>query len=592
MLAADYIVGELVSGGIDTFFVLTGGAIAPLIDAISRNHNAQVYCFQHEQAASMAADGYYRATSRAACVAVTSGPGVQNIVNGLCGCFYDSVPALFISGQVNMKESLDSITSKPRQVGFQETPIVDCIRPFTKYVQKIVDVCDVAHQLASAVRAMNHGRRGPSLLDIPVNVQMTEMPLQVDPPQLEFAAAPLTRPVPVDFAVIADAIQRAQRPVFIVGDGARPAQRVLANLLKGMGVPVSVSWGGLDVLPYTKNHLGRHGVYGDRVANFAIQNADLLVILGSRLDTRQTGGQIAQFSTCSTKVMVDIDANEIEKLCERGMNIQFKCVMDVDYFVANLHPFLDCPVQCAAWLGTLRTWQQKYSCEPHESYQGYANPYEVLSRVNRLLPSDAIVAVDTGATLVWAYQTLRTTHFSQRIFSNLGNSSMGYALPAAIGAALGCPNRLVICIVGDGGFQQNIQELVTARHYNCNIKVFVFNNKGYGIIKQFQNAYLHGRHVATACNDIYGSNGAVNFVNVANAFGVSASKIDDSNIQDFDIASPGFHLYEVVLNENQGIQPKTDFGNSLENMSPKIDSRHDMILAPPPHREAGGWVKL
>lgn len=602
MLAVDFIVETLVGYGIDTFFVLTGGAVAPLVDAIARNANAKLHCFQHEQAASMAVDGYYRATGQAACVAVTSGPGVQNVLNGVCGCFYDSVPALFISGQVNMRESLDAIHAKPRQVGFQETPVIECFRPFTKYIQKIRSTNEVAFALREAVRMMQGGRKGPSLLDIPVDVQMST--LEDCTCLVLGCGAYNTKDIScvdgVDMNHVVHLVRSAVRPVILLGNGARNARQHVVKLLQCLHVPFTTSWGGLDLVPLSAVEqgmfLGAHGVYGDRVANFALQNADLLLVLGARLDTRQTGGNLEAFSTQSKKIMVDIDADEINKLLERGVNIAMGCKMDVGDFISQLLLLesMRKPADIAEWRNTMRQWIADYGVEKHAVFDGFVSPYELLLNLNGMLPSDAAVVVDTGATLVWAFQTLRAHTYDQRIFSNLGNSSMGYALPAAIGAAIGAPLRPIICIVGDGGFQQNIQELSTAAHYNLNIKVVILNNNGYGIIKQFQNSYLGGRHVATCSEDLYGvERKGVNFASVARAYGVPAQRITSCDQLTRDLfTAPGLAVYDVVIHELHGIEPKTDFGNSLENMSPYIESAAAMIVPAPPRLTVTGWVKL
>jgi len=609
VLVVDDIVQALCRAGVDTFFLLTGGAIAPFVDAVARFSGAKYYCVQHEQAASMAVDGYYRATGKPACVVVTSGPGVQNVLNGLCGCFYDSVPALFISGQVNMRESLDSIRAKPRQVGFQEMPVVDCFRPFTKYIQKVTTTDELAPALTEAVRMMMHGRKGPSLVDIPVNVQMSSVqcPPLVLPSCSTSADENGNNPSPSssssskkeeEIGRVVEMLRQAERPLFVLGDGARGAKSELASLLQQLQLPYTTSWGGLDVLPTIPVlSLGPHGVYGDRIANFALQNADLLVVLGARLDTRQTGGNLKAFSTRSRKVIVDVDANEFEKLGERGAPIDLGLAMDARDFVAQLHSALapiEQPLAIAEWRDKLKQWREKYGEEQRPTFDGFVSPYELLAKLDGLLPSDAIVAVDTGATLVWTFQTLRTRHSEQRVFSNLGNSSMGYALPAAIGAAIGAPERPVYCIIGDGGFQQNIQELATAAHYKLNIKVFVLNNSGYGIIKQFQNSYLGGRHVATTSEDLYGKAGpGIDFVAITRAYGVDAQRITATEqLQPELVTSPGLAVYDVNINEQQGIQPKTDFGNSLENMSPLLESAADMIVPPPPQLRVSGWVKM
>ena len=592
MLAAEYVVEQLARWGVDTFFVLTGGAIAPLIDAVASNSKVKYYCFQHEQAASMAADGYYRVTGKLACVMVTSGPGVQNILNGVCGCWFDSLPALFISGQVNMMESLDALKEAvPRQVGFQETPVVDCFKPFTKYCAKVRDIGELPDNLAKFFKSAISGRKGPSLLDFPVNVQMSDLVApfgDFGDTAVHFADL-ATYEVPVSTYLLS-----AMRPLFVLGEGARASKDGILELSARLKIPYTLSWSALDLAPWDSPlNLGTHGVYGKRVANFALQNADLLIILGSRLDTRQTGGKLVNFSRESKKIMVDIDKNEALKLVERGCRIdEFHCC-DVGTFLKKIEDFERDESQTSRWLQTIQDWISSFGTEVRPEFPGFVSPYRLIGRLSERFPVDAIIVVDTGATLVWTYQSLQCRE-GIRVFSNLGNSSMGYALSASVGAALGDPSRPVYCIIGDGGMQQNIQELATAIRYNLNIKIMVFNNNGFGIIKQFQNSYLHGRHVATSREEIYGARG-IDFCGISRAYGVPAVSIksdDDIEKISAQLSTPDLILYDILVHENQGIQPKTDFGNSLCNMSPFIDKAHEMIAPALPRIATGGWQKL
>jgi len=276
--------------------------------------------------------------------------------------------------------------------------------------------------------------------------------------------------------------------------------------------------------------------------------------------------------------------------------IEVGLVMDVHDFVLQLSslPSMAKPLAVPEWRDKIVLWSAKYGIEKRPVFENFVSPYDLLVKVNSLLPSDAVVAVDTGATLVWAYQSLRARTPDQRIFSGLGNSSMGHAFPAAIGAAVAAPHRPVFCIIGDGGFQQNIQELATAKHYNLNIKVFVLNNSGYGIIKQFQNAYLGGRHVAATSEDIYGTSGrGLDFAAITGAYGVTAHRISslDQMLPEL-VTTPGLAVYDVIVHELHTMQPKTDFGNSLENMWPFLDSATDMVVPPPPQIKVKGWVKV
>lgn len=597
MFIADVIVRCLEERGIDTFFVLTGGAIAPLVDAVGRSTTSQYYCFQHEQAASMAAEGYFRACGRVACVLVTSGPGVQNILNGVCGCYYDSIPALFISGQVNRKESLMNLTCKPRQAGFQEMPIDTLFSEFTKYCCTMDSCLNVHNQLDRAIQSMLQGRRGPSVLAIPVDIQMS--PASNIPQTMSNMTIP-SQPERLDRSTLerlVDMMSESHRPLCLVGQGCRESSTSLQEFLKEWRLPCSSSWAAMDFVSIADDaiggghFLGTHGVYGDRLANMCIQNADLMLVLGCRLDNRQTGGNVGIFSPESKKIMVDFDVNELDKFQDRGMHIDLKINTTMAAFFQSIQEFQAPTMDLSAWNQVIQDWKIFFEDSEAYKYEKKMSPYSIFQKVNHMLPEDAVVVTDTGATLAWCFQTIRPRYPSQKMFSNFANSSMGYGLCAAIGAAIALPSRPIYCVCGDGGLQQNIQELVTCHRYHLNIKVLVMNNGGYGIIKQFQNAYLGGRQTASNLTDIYGTS-RIHFWRVAEAYGVCGYLVqseDDLNI----LQSPGFSLLDFHIDENEEIVPKVVFGNSLENMSPFLDSIQDkMLTTPNSPKKPKGWVTL
>jgi len=556
------VVDELANCGIDTYFLVTGGAIAPFVDAVGTSSRVRYYCFQHEQAAAMAAEGYYRASGKVAAVLVTSGPGVQNIVNGLCGCWYDSIPCLFITGQVSSKESLDTINSRPRQVGFQEMPVVEMLKTFTKFASKIQVSDQVSSIFSDAISSMLNGRPGPALIDFPVNIQMemSQVPLVHFTIQRE-KFSPFDVP-----DTVYDMISSAERPVVILGNGARGT-----DFTSWIKVPFVTTWAAVDLVSHDHPlRVGSLGVYGDRVANYAVQNADLLVILGSRLDTRQTGGNLGLFSRHSKRIMVDIDAAEMTKLDERGFPIDIKLNGRVSEFIdrVTMKP-------CSTWVSTLDTWKTEFGVETTRE----GNVYPFLT--NLKLPSECIIIPDQGGNLIWTMQSLRLTE-GQRLFTNLGNSSMGWALPAAIGAAIGTNGRVpIVCIEGDGGIQMNIQELRTLAKLNLPVTVVVLNNEGYGIIRQFQDSYFGSRHIATSRDEVVSG---IDFVKVAEAYGLQGRRTLDV---DFTAAPV---LYDAPIDMTQRIFPKLEFGNALENMTPYRTDLHRYMIVPPAEPNlATGW---
>ena len=563
MNTCDYIIETLYLNGIDTYFVITGGAIVPFINAIARNPKVKYYCFQHEQSAAMAAEGYYRASGKTAGVVVTSGPGVQNILNGVCGCWYDSIPAFFISGQVNTKEDLSNFKSNPRQTGFQEMPVAKMFEDVTKKSLHVPELSQLEGVLKELLTELKTPRYGPVLMDLPVNLQMSSIE------NVNINLITHSRRVTPQYD-ISEYLYKSKRPVVVFGHGVKlaGAEKEAMMFIEKTGIPFLVSWGAFDLC--ASDHplrVGSPGVYGDRVANYAIQNADLIISIGSRLDSRQIGGSGPMFSPHSKKIMVDIDIEEINKMPEKGVEIDLGIVSDAKNFFDSviIDGYRDddtMGIRIRLWANKINEWKQKYSEE--KSREGDSAVYDYLTTFFNDLPDDCIIIPDQGGNLVWTMQSAILKE-GQKLFTNFGNSSMGYALPAAIGAAIGSGKK-IYCIDGDGGFQMNIQELLTVKKYDLPIEIIILNNNGYGIIKQFQDSYFNSKYVATSKSEVFG--GDVDFVKIAEAYGVKT-------------------LQDIPIPETQKIYPKLEFGNSLENMTPYIDFEKDMIVPVPPKKKLG-----
>ena len=617
MKGCDVIVDLLISLGVDTYFVLTGGAIVPFIDAVGRRNNeTTLVAFQHEQAAAMAAEGYWRESGRLPAVLVTSGPGIQNVLNALCGCFYDSVPLLVISGQVNTSESLDAISSRPRQRGFQEMPVVESFGHFCKYAKKIKYVHDLfGHEIfdvfTTAYEAATTPRFGPVLIDLPVNIQMCEVFTELERPvpfnQKDVLKKRVNSHAQAKCEKVLDLLLSAARPLVVFGAGVRASgSRDLAHeFIDQFKIPFCTSWGAKDLFDdANSNNCGCIGVYGSRAANFAVQNCDVLWILGSRLDTRQTGGNLARFAATAKKVMVDIDSEEIGKLVEKGCQIHFPIVLELKLFfctVLSRKNTFDSgrETKLSTWTKKTQEWKATYANAAVDSQKKYElngdipcvlNAYLFLERLDAKLPVNTTVVPDTGAALCWTMQSLKVKS-GMRVYANLGNSSMGFAFPCCLGSAFGSKNP-VVCISGDGGFQLNIQELKTAVDYNLPVKIFVLNNSGYGIITQFQDSYFEQRYYATRFTPI-------DFVSIAKGYGMSAIRI--SELTDIDIvlekvfAYEGPILVDVCIQATQKIYPKLEFGNSLEHMTPFIplhELENIMITEVATRIEPKGWVRV
>lgn len=588
--ALEFLIDCLIYNNIDTFFLVTGGAIVPTVDYIGTNNNAKYYCFQHEQSAAMAAESYYRTTGKLGVVLSTSGPGAQNLLNGICGCWYESIPCLFITGQVSTYESINSIKSNPRQLGFQEMPVVDSFKPFTKYIKQIT-TNTIKEDLQQAIYSIFEGRPGPSLLDFPVDIQLSEVDLNMF--IIEKQKPKTNENILHSINILKNKLNDSKRPLLLLGHGIRLADAIndIRELVDKLDIPFVVSWGGFDLIEHNHhNFIGTIGVYGSRGGNFAIQNCDLLISIGSRLDTRQTGGDLKTFSRNSYKVMVDIDPNEIYK--GRGLNIDLPINYDAKIFINSCLDILEPITLEKEWKEYCTGWKN-LNLDKRELKTDVLTSYEFLEELNTHLDEEAIVIPDEGGHLVWSMQSLKSKS-KQQIFSNFGNSSMGYGLPAAIGAAINT-NKQVVCIDGDGGFQMNIQELQTIKHYDLPIKIFIMNNNCYGIIKQFQDAYFDSRYIATEQKDY----SAPDFVKIANAYGIKAVEANKNNYKEIinlALKEKGSILINVIIDREQKLTPKLEFGNPLEDMSPYLDDKSiqdNMIIPMIPRKDnTKGWVNI
>lgn len=550
---SDFILNVLVERGVDTVFGITGGFIAPLFEAFHDRKDIRYICTQHEQAAAMAADAYARLKGFG-CAIATSGPGGTNMLTGIACSWFDSIPVLYITGQVPTYEARKTAV---RQRGFQETDIVSIVKPVTKYASQVSNPRNVIYELDRAIWEARSGRPGPVLLDFPMDVLRAEMP---DDP-LRFY--PPTKPKPQIAREVSEAariLMEARRPVIVYGQGARHARKELLEFIELTDVPCLPSWAALDLIPHDhKLFISQFGIYGSRAGNFTVQNADLILAIGTRLDTRMTG---KDFAPKAKKVVVDLDIDEAMKC-----NPDVMVIADTkDFLDAILPTFRD--MACfgvgratpEVWHKQIAAWKAKYPIANEK-----IRPPEPIRLLMDMLPPDAIVVADAGANLSWVHQLFHARG-TQRLFSAYGNSPMGYALPAAIGA-WAATGKAPVCIIGDGGIQMNIQELQTLAHYNIPVKIFVINNHGYGIMKQFQEEIFDSHYEASEENNPI-------FTKVAAAYGITAWQILDQSYADFVILSALKEripfLVDMDVDPRARIFPKCTFGNPLHNQSPLL----------------------
>jgi len=543
-------------------FLVTGGACAFIIDAIGQNATVDYVCFQHEQAAAMAADSIWRVSGEVGVTVATSGPGATNLITGIASSWFDSIPTLHITGQVNDAESISFLGVNVRQGGFQETGIVEMVSPITKLAIQVHSVGELGKSLRKGLELATTGRMGPVLVDVPINVQKELVSSQVWSDTLK-AFAPFQDCVVVDWSVIERFFLDSERPLVVIGAGAASAgaARAIQFWCEKRGIPYVASWGAMPHLDRS-HHLyqGTQGVYGTRVANWAVQAADHILVLGSRLDNRQRTGNPNAYAPFAKVLALDIDSEELGKY-KRQSNFQ---VLQADLRKWGHGPEIQCHRQATwlTWLNLLALHQQ--TTDPGTSaavVTGELNPYDAIAALQARFPQGTIVASDTGANLCWTYQAYRPD--DSFIFTSYGNSPMGYSLPAAIGAQIALPDRPVWCFIGDGGLQMNIQELQTLVYYNLPIVIVIFNNSGYGIIKQFQDSYMDSRYEATGRG--YSQ---PNFKKISAAYGIKYVCVKDLlGIQEMDLSKLPL-IVDLIIPEGALITPKTEMDRFLHDQFP------------------------
>ncbi|MDQ2084631.1 thiamine pyrophosphate-binding protein [Xanthobacteraceae bacterium Astr-EGSB] len=561
MTGAEYIAEFLARVGSNQVHLLTGGACAFLVDAVARHPELRYTCFQHEQSAAMAADAVWRTSGKVGVAMATSGPGATNLITGIACSYFDSIPTIHITGQVNQREGSAYHGANVRQSGFQETKIAEMVRPITKYAVMVTSGEELRRELAKAFEIATEGRRGPVLLDVPMDVQQVEiegdliLPKSADIPALEPSAV----------EDLQQTLSAARRPVVLWGGGVGLAgveDAVLAWLGRA-GLPFVSSWAGLTYFDHDHaGFVGQIGVYGNRGANFVLQNADTVIVLGSRLDNRQRSGNSRNFACGATVHVVDVDEEELKKYRNDGYRATHLDFRNLPQVLAELKvPAPD--EEWGAYVGRMKG--RYFGKETSSSAQrlNTLSPYDVVRKMNEVIDHDAIVIGDTGAAICWLHQAFKVK--AHRLFTAGGNSPMGYAVPAAIGAKLEAPTRQVVSYNGDGGFQLNLQELQTIKHLDLDIAIVVMNNGSYGIIKQFQDSYLEHRY--SASRDGYST---PDFGKVAEAYGLRYARIERIDQITPDLFSGGAIVIDVMLSEHTLIEPKLEMGRPINDQFPYL----------------------
>ncbi len=558
---SDYIFKYLTGIGVTDLFMISGGGAMHLVDSVGQNKKLKYVCPHHEQAAASAAEGYTRASGKMGVVVVTSGPGGTNALTGVIGQWLDSIPCLYLSGQVKFETTIASQPGlKLRQLGDQEINIVDIVKPVTKYAVMVTDPKSIRYHLEKAIYLATQGRPGPVWLDLPLNVQAA----LIDERQLRGFKTPAKKSAKSlnnKIKTVIKKLKQARRPVIVAGHGIRLAGAPVPfrRLIDKLRIPVVTTFNGFDLLPTDDQLLiGHPGTIGDRAGNFAVQNADFLLELGSRNNIRQVSYNWPAFAREAYKVVVDIDQAELDKPTVKA---ELPISVDVNEFLTELNRQLKSS-NLPDWRGWLKWCQARKAKYPvvsdraKETASGLIEPYSFVQQLTQALTGREIIVAGNGTACVVLFQA-GIVKQGERIFWNSGCASMGYDLPAAIGASIAAPGRPVICLAGDGSLQMNIQELQTVAYQRLPLKLFVLNNYGYISIKQTQDAFFGGHRVAccpktgVSCPDI---------IKVAAAYGLKTAVIADrSKLQEqikAVLSRPGPLVIEVRLEPTYQFQPK------------------------------------
>lgn len=540
-------------------FVVTGGACAFIVDALAQDPESGYVCFQHEQAAAMAADAVWRTTGKVGVTVATSGPGATNLITGIACSWFDSIPSLHITGQVNQAESSEAIGAEVRQAGFQETNIVKMVSPITKLALKVHSPSELAAALPAALNSAISGRMGPVLLDVPMDVQKALIEDE------DWYAALRSIPNRNSSNTSADLglfLEGGRRPLVLIGAGSALSGSALQvqDWCEESGIPYVCSWGALSYIDRSLDGFqGAIGVYGSRHANWAVQATDRLLVLGSRLDNRQRTGNPAAFAPFASVIVVDIDPEELKKF--RGLPLYETIEADLGP-VSELLGNSPNSANFDTWRHSLREHKVSTADGMEISVRpGELNPYESVLHMQHHIPEDAIVVSDCGANLCWVYQSFGP--HGSFLFTAGGNSPMGYSLPAAIGAQIVNPKKPVWCFIGDGGLQMNIQELQTIVHYKLPIRIVILNNHGYGIIKQFQDAYFDGRHEASGTGYSLPDFGVI-----ASAYGIPCLDLHSTKEIDRLSLPSGPVVLNVHLPQHALITPKVEMDRFIHDQFP------------------------
>lgn len=555
MKLADFVASYIATISPRVYGVCGAGAMH-LNDAIANHPSIRVISMQHEQAAAMAAECDARVTGEIRVVSVTTGPGGTNAMTGVACAYVDSIPMLVIAGQVTTATMIGH--SGLRQLGMNELDVVSMMRPITKYAVTVREPHLIEYHLKRAVYHATHGRKGPVFVEIPLDVQAAE----IDPDNLDtFNAFELSTPDNLQYlkemaAEVMRALAKAKRPVVIIGNGVRLAGAIadFKRAFLHLGIPIVSSWGAADIIRTDHpNYIGRCGIFGDRASNFAVQGADLIIAMGTRLSVAQIGHASHLFAPKAKKIVIDVDQHEV---CRKPtVKADVGVVADVKEFLEQFWPQLLADLY-VAWLDHCRMLKDRYPPVVGNPAWG-VNSYFFVDQLSQHLQPDAVVVTDVGFCFIPVMQALNLRS-EQRLIHSAGVSPMGWGIPASIGAAFAAPGRQVVCLTGDGGAMMNLQDLQTIAHHQLPIAIFVFENNGYATMKIAQNNHFNREVMSGPRSGM----SLPDFTKLAKAFGIYFVEFNRQNMLAdslkgiFDVASQGPVMAVMHMEPNEIIMPR------------------------------------
>lgn len=604
---ADYVADFLVEHGITDCFTVVGGGAMHLNDAFGHKDGLKCTYFHHEQGCAMAAEAYARIDNRIAAVCVTTGPGGTNAITGVLGGWLDSIPMLVISGQVRYDTTARYMQRETggyplRAVGDQEYDITKSVAPMCKYAVMLENPADIRYVLEKAYYLALIGRKGPAWVDIPVNFQGAYIETEeLRGYSVEEDAE--CKPVPVSretVSAVLDKIKNAKRPVFYAGSGIRTAGAydAFCRSVRGLGIPVVTCWNSTDLIEDENPlYVGRGGIMGDRPGNFAVQNADLVLAIGNRLSIRQVGYSWKTWAREAYVIMVDVDPAELEK---KTLHVELPICADAKDFLEALNRELTEDVPLFAgdnWLAKCSEWKRKYPVTLPKHWQEdgeYANVYAFIRYLSEHLPAGNVTVVSNGSACVVGSHNY-VIQKDARFLINSGVASMGYGLPAAVGACISCGRGTTICLEGDGSIMMNLQELQTILTNRLPVKIFLINNGGYHSIRQTQNN-LFGEHTKVGIGPESGDLDFPDFEKIAKAFGypyfAAHSNVEMKETVEEALRTDGAVFCEIFVSPLQNFEPKSAtkrlengelFSPPLEDLAPFLPREElleNLFIAP------------